>query len=521
MFSYSRPGQPWFAWEWLSDIIFASIHALGGLRAVVLFTIVLLTFTSMLLFRLLRRKSNPVVAILVTMLAAGASSIHWLARPHLFTLLFLVLFYGALERVREGQSRIAGIRYLAILPLATVLWTNLHGGFITGIIMIGAYGCGEVLRIAMTGDDGRRTESWRKALGYFLSAGACLAASLINPYTYHLHIHMVEYLRDPWNSQHILEFLSPTFHHPTAIFFEGMLALALAAAVSAVSKGQFTEILLILVWAHGALLAARNIPIFMIAASLPVAAAIEDWLRRAEACNLASWLRTAIQKFNRIAIDTAESESVSRWHLISVAAVALIAALIWAPNPPKTFRAEFDPGRYPAGALATLKLDPAAHIFTHDEWGDYLIWTLYPSQKVFVDGRSDFYGNSFEEKYIDVLNVKYGWDATLERFGVDTVLMPPDAALTGALKESRRWHVVYDDGVAVVFRSAPQASSDTNTVVANDGAAGARDIVLASGRGTDLKYVSRQEENRQLRTLRGMEPVEGLAGDGSTGRKGL
>ena len=74
-----------------------------------------------------------------------------------------------------------------------------------------------------------------------LMSGACLLASLINPYTYHLHTHMAAYLRDPWNSQHIMEFLSPSFHHPTAIFFEGMLLLAASTAVWNVSRGRLTE----------------------------------------------------------------------------------------------------------------------------------------------------------------------------------------------------------------------------------------------------------------------------------------
>jgi hypothetical protein len=50
--------------------------------------------------------------------------------------------------------------------------------------------------------------------------------------------------------------------------------------------------------------------------------------------------------------------------------------------------------------------------------------------------------------------VKYDWEKTLSGFGVDTILMPPSAPLSGALKESSHWRVVYDDGVALVFRSA-------------------------------------------------------------------
>jgi hypothetical protein len=151
--------------------------------------------------------------------------------------------------------------------------------------------------------------------------------------------------------------------------------------------------------------------------------------------------------------ETAETDSIARLHLVSVLGVLLVVALLYAPHPPRKFRAEFDPKTYPAAALATLRSHPAGRVFTHDEWGDYLIYRLYPAHQVFVDGRSDFYGDDFEEKYIDVLNVKYGWEKTLSAFGVDTILLPPSAPLTGALKESSRWRVVYDDGIALVFRS--------------------------------------------------------------------
>ena len=472
VFSFSKAGQPWFAWEWLSDVGMAWLNAAGGLRAVALFSILLLAVTFTLLYHLVRRKANAVVAIVVTMVAAAASSVHWLARPHLFTLLFLVLFYRTLERVREGRMNLRGIPYLAILPAATVLWTNLHGGFFVGILMIAAYGCGEALKIVVKAQGPESSESWPKARAYFLTAAACLAASLINPYGYHLHTHMASYLRDPWNSQHIMEFLSPSFHHPAAIFFEAMLALAGLTACWNLSKGRFTEPLLMLVWAHAGLLAARNIPIFMIAAAPPVAAAVEEWLAAAPEWNLAAWLRQGIARFNRMAGETGETDSVGRWHLVSALGVAMVAAVIWAPNPPVKFRAEFDPTRYPAAALATLRQDPEARIFTNDEWGDYLIWRLYPEHKVFVDGRSDFYGDDFEEKYIGVLNVKYGWENTLDQFGVDTILLPPDSPLTGALKETKRWRVIYDDGIALVFRSAKRTVGAANSVAAVRGGGG-------------------------------------------------
>jgi hypothetical protein len=472
IFSFSKPGAPWYAWEWLSDVLFAKLNALGGLQAVVMFTILMLSVTFAALFLLVRRKSNPIVAIAVTMLAAAASSIHWLARPHLFTLLFLVLFYAALEQVQEGRTHLLRVPILAALPVVTILWTNLHGGFFVGALMILAYGGGEILHLVFSPNAADRWPAWRKARSYFLSGLACLAASLVNPYTYHLHVHMAQYLRDPWNSQHIIEFLSPTFHHPTAIFFEAMLAMAVAAAVWNLRQGRFTEALLVLVWAHGGLLAARNIPIFMIAAAPPVAAAIQQWLLHVPGLNVAAWLRTAGAKFNQVADETGETDAIPRLHLVSVLGLLLVAAMICAPHPPKKFRAEFDPTFYPAAALATLRSDPVGRVFTNDEWGDYLIYRLYPAHKVFVDGRSDFYGDDFEEKYIDVLNVKYGWEKILGGFGVDTILLPPNTPLTGALKESSRWHVVYDDGISVVFRSAPRTAGVPVSVAKSSGGEG-------------------------------------------------
>jgi hypothetical protein len=474
VFSFSKPGGVWFAWEWLSDVIFAGLNGMWGLRGVVLLSILLLCATSVALFLMARRKANPITAIVVTIVAMVTSSLHWLARPHLFTLLFVILFYAALDHVRDGRTRWGRVPYLALLPVATILWTNLHGGFFVGIALVGVYGAGELAQLALTANREARGPAWQRAKRYFLCAGACLAASLINPYTYHLHVHLFEYLRDPYASQHIIEFFSLSFHHPVAIFFESMLLLSAVAVFWYARRGRYTESLLLLVFGHLALLAGRNIPIFVLVAAPPVAGLVQAWLNGLPELELAQWVRRAAAKYNRIAARTAETDRIPRWHLVSVLGVAMVAALLFAPAPPKRFRAEYDPQSYPARAIEALKRMPEPRIFTNDQWGDYLIWRLYPSDKVFVDGRSDFYGSAFEEKCIDVLNVKYDWERILSGFHVDTILLPPSAPLAGALKESSRWRVVYDDGVALIFRSSEKTAGKT-TSVAYQGSGPGRD----------------------------------------------
>ncbi len=151
---------------------------------------------------------------------------------------------------------------------------------------------------------------------------------------------------------------------------------------------------------------------------------------------MAAWLKTAARKFNTIAADLSETDCLARWHAISIFAMLLVAALLYAPHPPEGFRPEFNPKSFPAAAVDSLRRDPSARIFTFDQWGDYLIYRLYPKTKVFMDGRSDFYGTEFNKKYLDVLQVNDGWEKTLARFGVNTILMPPSTPLAGALKES-------------------------------------------------------------------------------------
>src|SRR5579862_8997551 len=63
IFSFSKAGDPWFAWEWLSDVLMAWLNAVGGLRVVVLCAMVLISTVFTLLFLLSRRKANPVIAL--------------------------------------------------------------------------------------------------------------------------------------------------------------------------------------------------------------------------------------------------------------------------------------------------------------------------------------------------------------------------------------------------------------------------------------------------------------------------
>jgi hypothetical protein len=429
-FSFSKPGQPWFAWEWGWDVCFAWIHQHGGLAAVVFVNIVLLGAIFASLFRLVRRQcSNDLISIVVTLLVLAGTSLHWLARPHLVSWLFLLLFSHILSRASQGRTGI-----LWWLPFLMLLWTNFHGGFFVGIALVFTYAVDPLVR-ALSGPRPRR---FAEPMPFMICGVACLLISFVNPYGCGLHQHVVAYLLDSKQVENILEFQSINFRHPLARYFEILLALGIVAAFQDLRRGRFTEALLILGWAHLALVSIRNIPIFLILTAPAVA-------RTIAACT---------GRFTRFVAAAAEFEALERFprlHLFPAAVLAALFLTMTRPGEAKLLRSEYDPAKYPAQAVERLRSSKALNVFTDDEWGDYLIYRMYPAGHVFVDGRSDFYGADFESRYLELMNVRYDWEQSLAKYGVDTVLLRVEAPLATALKESPRWKVVYDDGIALIF----------------------------------------------------------------------
>jgi hypothetical protein len=149
-------------------------------------------------------------------------------------------------------------------------------------------------------------------------------------------------------------------------------------------------------------------------------------------------------------------------------ALLALAALLYTPQSPSACHANYDPKVFPVAAVRQLaKAGIYGGVFTEDLWGGYLIYCEYPRGRVFIDGRSDFYGAEFSRRYIQTMGAQAGWEPYLAGYGVETVLLRPDAALAGALRQSRAWHLIYDDGVALIFRPLGAASLAFETVSAS------------------------------------------------------
>ena len=97
-FSSTMQGQPWFAWEWLYDILLGILHQACGLNGVVwLCALLVAAIFVLLLWQLLQRGTGLLLAILLMLLAEAAAAIHLYARPHIVSWLFSLLWFAVLE----------------------------------------------------------------------------------------------------------------------------------------------------------------------------------------------------------------------------------------------------------------------------------------------------------------------------------------------------------------------------------------------------------------------------------------
>jgi hypothetical protein len=484
-FSSAMSGQPWFAWEWCYDLIVGWLESVAGLNGVVLFTGLVIALVFAWTFRLLlRRGTNVVVAVILVLLAASASMIHFLARPHVVSWLFTLVCFWILES-SVGVFRIPGSSSgfeagrawrLAGLPLCMGAWVNLHGGFLVGLVLIGIYWIDAVWQWCRLKedrfDDGLRKIPVGRRIRNLTIAGILSGlATLANPYGFHLYVHIYRYLSDRFLMDHIDEFQSPNFHYVAQKCFAGLLLLtlvALAVKKRGVGSTRLSQALVVLFAVYSGLYASRNIPV----SSLLLVLMIGPWLsegmeklldRRAAVQGVASM--RFLQRMQAVELSL-------RGHLWPIATVVLacwIAANGGKLGASTLMDAHFDPKRFPVAAVDHLESDLEKKnlpgpIVSPDSWGGYLIYRLYPQVRMVVDDRHDFYGDEFVKSYLKMVNAEPGWQDFLQQHAAQCVFAPRNSALASILAETSGWKAIYTDDVATVFvRTRAPVSENAKT----------------------------------------------------------
>jgi hypothetical protein len=454
-FSSTMNGRPWYAWEWLYDLAFATIHHALGLNGVVFYTAAIIAATFVLALHLgLKRGGNLPITLFLVILALAASAVHFLARPHVLSWLLTVVWFELLDSA-AGAPASEQKKRLLWLPAVMLLWVNLHGGFVLGFVLLAVYLAAGAMEYYA--DRERRAElgGWLKRLT--VVGVLALGASFVNPYTYHLHLHVYRYLTDRFLMDRISEFLSPDFHGAAQQCFAVLVLITVVVVASARRKPSVTHLLVLLVATYGGFYATRSLPTSALLMVLIVAPLISEsvaglgenvdaagWLR-----GLASWAHSFGGRMERL-----EKSLYGHFWLVLAFVLGLWACAHQGRIGSTQFiNAYFEEKRFPVEAAEVIaERGIKGPIFSLDYWGGYLIYRLYPETLVVADDRHDLYGDEFLKKFLKAVLVQPGWDEALDTLRVDWVLMPAESPLANMLRLKAGWKPEYEDQTAVLFR---------------------------------------------------------------------
>lgn len=365
---------------------------------------------------------------------AAVSSVHWLARPHMFTFFFVALWAYSLERFYRGESQ----RWW-LFPLLMLVWVNTHGAFIAGFVIWGAY-LADWLWEWLHGR-GNKTLAGR----LLLIGGLSFLITFINPSGLGLWDTSVGYVSNSFMTSHTVEYLSPDFHERDMWGFLSMLAFAILALMQE-RRLAAREALLLAGWAAMSLYSLRNIPLFAVVTAPVYAGMLQGWVESL----FKLWKREARLQ---------DSSSELRGYVWPVLATLLFGYLLWSgvPLDQKGTGNVFLPEKMPVQAVDWLEQNPQdGRVFNQFVWGGYMLYRLWPHELVFIDGQTDFYGEALMREYIEVISLSDGWEDILTRHEVSWMLIPRNEMLARALYERpEEWTPIYEDATAVIFRRLP------------------------------------------------------------------
>jgi hypothetical protein len=429
-YSFTAAGQPWVAHEWLTEVLFYAVqHQFGYLGNVVLIAL-LGCLAAVLLFATCRlRGAGDLAAVVLVLWAFGMSLGSFGVRPQTISRVLLTVLALLLSLYRVRGDR----RWLLALPPLFVLWVNLHGGFAIGIGLLGLTLLGEAIEAWRC----QRAWSWLWPLA--VAFAACVLATLLNPNGPAGSLYPLAFLPQATGGQQLIaEWQPPDLRQLTFAPFGSSLLLLLALGLSRRPLGA-PEVLWGVAFCFLALQSVRNIQLY--------AMVVPPLLGARLACEVPAFGRKVAEWRN-------PPRMVALWTLVSVlCAGVFLARFNQLGDWPVQLNVEPDARAFPVAGAAYLRDHPSqGNLFNQFEWGGYLIYTEYPSQSVFIDGRPDMYGNALFNEYVTVASVQPGWRAILDAHAITSVLVDRDGPLAATLLADPAWQNVFVGPVERIFQ---------------------------------------------------------------------
>ncbi len=454
VFSHTRQGRPWVNHSWLSQVILYLLFHYCGYAGLGVFQA--LVVTAAFAFVYAQMEGDVFTRAFIVVLAAATSAVVWVARPQLLSFL-LTAVLGYLLYLFKWR----GLNRLWLIPPLFVLWVNLHAGYALGFMLLAGFLGGEVFNRLLAfltpsssppGREKGAEVSWRGVGAVALVAGVSFLCLLLNPNTTRMWVYYLDTVSIGVLRDFIQEWRSPDFHLLYTHSFIWLLLATLGAVGLSGRRADGSDLALVAGFAYASLLAGRNIGPFALVTAPVLSRHVRPIVERGlRAVRARGWLGPP----RRVAAPPGPGRALVNWSLLLL---VLAAAGVKAHLPLRTeFNVEHERRTLPADAVAWIREHrPEGPMFNSYNWGGYLIWHLWPDYRVFVDGRTDLYGDELLSQYLQVRFARPGFMEVLDEHGVNFVLTEAGGFTARFLAlADDEWTRVYSDDVAVIYvRSA-------------------------------------------------------------------
>lgn len=455
-FAYTSSGFHWVTFEYGAHLLLWWAYDLAGPPGLIALKCLAGGAALWGLYAAIRLTADdPFTWAPVLLLCTSAICRFFLFRPQLFTFAFFACFVAVLFRFLLRRRA-----PLWALPLVTLAWANMHGGFVAGL---GAVGLTILLRASGNLGAAWRPGSLLAGTGRLWAAfAACLAVSFVNPLGARLWGYILTELSHGTNRQYIAEWgpatLSGDAWSTIALTFIAVtLAVVAWAAYRHAPEAPGPPPL---AWALSCVpliamsyLSVRHVPLAAIWTGPVIAllaSRVQDQLPRLAAFRRAWFLLRGI----------------------AVVQVCLIFFVVYAqPRPEIRIDGTVLGTTHPCGAVAYLREQHLrGNLFNPLWWGSYITWERYPDVRVSMDGRNV---SLFPDAMV-LENMKFYTDAagiadldTPLRYPTDFLIVPADAPVLPRVQSDARWRRIYGDADAVLFErtsgrvTPPEPASQT------------------------------------------------------------
>lgn len=438
LYSYTEPDRQVVAHHMGAGVIYYLVFRVVGFEGLHLMTIAVYVGAIMVAMQAAALTTGSEIVMLTTLLSLPLIVWRNEIRPESFSYLMFSVYLLILFGAKKGLSRKS---WLWVLPLLQIVWVNLHIYFVLGIGLVGLFWMG-----ALVNSEFKLIKTCRWAL----VTGLVIMASVINPFGISGLLAPLtlksENLSRVVEIQTVFELLNH-FDRMDFVQFVAVFGVAIYGIVEwrkkLELKENLIESLLLLVFGVLGMMMVRNMALFGLVFITAGSKLVED----------------VVKKFkNR----SQKAKKSNAWIEI-VIVVMILSGLVkhdWYYSPFKSdgqLGLGLRDGSLKAGEFL-WESGVKGPIYNNFDIGGYLIYFLYPKEKVFIDNRPEAYGEKFfSEEYIQMHQHEGVWATMEARYGFEAIVASYQDVTTWLKPflirrhEDPTWALVYQDENVVVM----------------------------------------------------------------------